>query len=120
MAMPDIDTLPPLEPPFEILELQPCTPVYLKVVDWKIGTMTISPRYPGAPPLKKIIAIRLYVDPATKKYFPPYYDITPSRLVHFLAGFLTGGLPKNMWLKIHRDVPGPSAHYEVTWVTAPP
>jgi len=115
----EIETLPTLSPPYEIFEFKPCTPAYFKITSWKIGKMTISPRYPGAPPLKTIVAIRLYVDPATKKYFPPYYDITPSRLVHYLASLLTKGVPKNMWLKIHRDVAGPAAHFEVAWVSLP-
>ena len=82
--------------------------------------MTITPRWPGAPPSKEIIAIRIYVDPATKPYYPPYYDITPSRLVHQLAGMLTKGIPEGMWLRIHRDVPGPKAHFSVSWVESPP
>lgn len=115
----DLTKLPKLPPPYEIYEFKPCQPAYFKVVDYRIGTMEISPRWPGAPPIKKIVAIRLYVDPSTKRYFPPYYDITPSRLVYFLAGFLARGIPKGMWLKIHRDVPGPAAHFEVAWVEMP-
>jgi len=115
----ELEKLELLPPPYEIYEFEPCTPAYFKVVDYKIGKMTIKPRWPGAPPSKTIIAIRLYVDPATKKYYPPYYDITPSRLVHQLAGMLTTGIPKEMWLKIHRDIPGPKAHFSVEWVARP-
>jgi len=115
----DLKKLPPLPPPYEIFEFKPCEPAYFKIVDYQIGTMEIVPRYPGAPERKKIVAIRIFVDPETKKYFPYYWDITPSRLVYFLADLLARGIPKGMWLKIHRDVPGPSAHFEVAWVSMP-
>jgi len=116
----EIEKLPELPPPYEIYEFQPCQPAYFKVVEFKIGRMTIQPRFPGAPPTKTIAAIRLYVDPKTKKFYPPWYDITPSRLVYQLAGMLTQGIPQGMWLRIHRDVPGPKAHFSVSWVQAPP
>jgi len=115
----NIKKLPELPGPYEIYEFEPGRPAYFKVVDYKIGRMTISPRWPGAPPLKEIEAIRLYVDPKTKEYYPPYWDITPRRLVYQLAGMLTKGIPKDMWLKIVRDIPGPKAHFSVSWVPAP-
>lgn len=115
----EVEKLPPLEPPYEIYEFEPCTPAYFKVTEFKIGRMTISPRFPGAPPTKVIEAIRLYVDPETKKYYPPWWDITPRRLVYQLAGMLVSGIPSNMWLKIHRDIPGPKAHFSVEWVERP-
>jgi len=116
----EISKLELLPPPYEIYEFEPCKAAYFKIVDYKIGRMTITPRFPGAPPSKEIIAIRIYVDPKTKPYYPPYWDLTPSRLVHQLAGMLTKGIPKDMWLRIHRDVPGPKAHFSVSWVESPP
>jgi len=116
----EIEKLKPLTPPYEIFEFVPCQPAYFKIVDFEIGRISIKPRWPGAPPTKEIIAIRLHVDPATKPYFPQYWDITPSRLVHQLAAMLVQGVPKNMWLKIHRDIPGPRAHFSVQWVERPP
>ena len=115
----DINKLPTLPPPYEIYQFEPCKPAYFKIVSWKIGKMEIHPRYPGAPAVKLIPVVRLYVDPATKKYFPPYWDITPKRLTYQLAGLLTRGIPENMWLKIHRTAPGPAAHFEVSWVPGP-
>ena len=115
----EIEKLPELPGPYEIFEFQPRTPAYFKVTDFKIGRMTISPRWPGAPPTKVVEAIRLYVDPATKKYYPPWWDITPRRLVYQLAGMLTQGIPSGMWLKIERDIPGPKAHFSVQWVSRP-
>jgi len=116
----EIEKLSELPPPYEIFEFVPCQPAYFKLTDFKIGKMTISPRFPGAPPTKTVAAIRLYVDPETKPYYPPYWDITPSRLVHQLAGMLATRLPRDMYLRIHRDIPGPKAHFSVSWVEAPP
>ena len=116
----EMEKLKPLPPPYEIFEFEPCTPAYFRIVSYEIGKIVIQPKYPGAPPQKEVVAIRLHVDPETKKYFPHYWDITPSRLVYQLIGLLTQGIPENMWLKIHRDVPGPKAHFSVEWVESPP
>jgi hypothetical protein len=115
----EIKKLRLLPPPYEIFEFEPCKPAYFKITDYEIGRMTIKPKWPGAPEFKEIVAVRLFVDPQTKPYYPPYWDITPSRLVYQLAGLLTTGIPKDMWLKIHRDIPGPKAHFSVSWVERP-
>ena len=114
--VPDPKTLQPLEPPYEILELVPGKPVKMRVLDWKMGQMTIVPRYPGAPPTKTVVAIRIFTDPASKPTFPYYWDITSSRLVYQLAPMLAQGLHEKMALEITRDAPGPRAHYQVRWV----
>ena len=111
-----LEELPWLEPPYEIFEFEPQKPATFVVTDYKIGKIRIHPRWPGAPPEKVVIAIRLYVDPKTKPTFPPYWDITPSRLVYQLAGMLVRGIPKGYALRITRDVPGPKAHFSVEWV----
>jgi hypothetical protein len=116
----EIEKLTPLTPPYEIFEFVPCQPAYFRIVSYEIGRITITPRWPGAPPRKEIVCVRLHVDPATKPYYPHYWDITPSRLVHQLAGMLTAGIPEDMWLRIHRDIPGPKAHFSVGWVERPP
>ena len=108
-----------LPPPYEIFEFVPCQPAFFKIVSWELGWITIKPRFPGAPPSKDVLALRLHVDPATKPYFPHYWDITSSRLVHQLAGMLTQGVPENMYLRVHRDIPGPKAHFSVGWVATP-
>lgn len=114
--VPPVEELPPLEPPYEILELTPGRPVRMRVLDWKMGRMTIVPRYPGAPPQKTIVAIRIYTDEASKPTFPHYWDITSSRLVYQLAPMLRRPLPEKAAIEITRDIPGPRAHYAVRWV----
>jgi len=116
----NLEELKVLPPPYEIFEFVPCQPAYFKIVDFEFGKVIIHPRWPGAPPVKEVIAVRLHVDPVTKPFFPHYWDITPSRLVYQLAGMLVHGIPEGMWLRIHRDVPGPKAHFSVSWVEKPP
>ncbi len=115
----EIEKLKTLPPPYEIFEFKPCEPAYFKIIDYEIGKITITPKWPGAPPSKTIVAIRLHVDPKTKPLFPHYWDITPSRLVYQLAGMLIRGIPEDKWLRVHRDVPGPKAHFSVAWVEKP-
>ncbi|MCD6148255.1 hypothetical protein J7J18_02665 [bacterium] len=115
----EIEKLKELPPPYEIYEFEPCKPAYFKIVGYEIGKIRIQPKWPGAPPEKWVVAIRLHVDPETKPYFPHYWDITPSRLVYQLIGMLTREIPEGMWLKVHRDVPGPKAHFSVQWVERP-
>jgi len=114
--VPPVDQLEPLDPPYEIVDFEPGRPYIFKIIDWKIGRITIVPRYPGAPPTKTIAAIRLYAAPGGKETFPPYWDITPSRLVYQLAVILTQGIPEGMALEVVRDEPGPKAHFQVRWV----
>jgi len=116
----DIEKIKTLTPPYEIFEFVPCQPAYFKIQDYEIGKVVIHPRWAGAPPSKEVIAVRLHVDPSTKPYYPHYWDITPSRLVHQLAGMLIAKIPEGMWLRIHRDIPGPRAHFSVGWVEKPP
>jgi len=111
-----VEELTELPPPYEIWEFVPCEPTRFKVVAWELGRITIVPRWPGAPPEKVVAAIRLHVDPETKPYFPHYWDVTPARLVHQLAPLLAAGIPPHYWLEIHRDIPGPKAHFSVRWV----
>jgi len=111
----DFEAVPWLEPPYEIFEFRPCEWAAFHVTAYKIGKMNIAPRWPGAPSTKTVLAIRLFVKPETKPAYPYYWDITPSRLVAQLSAMLTRGIPPNMYLRIHRDVAGPKAHFTVEW-----
>jgi len=111
----NLEAVPWLEPPYEIFEFRPCEWAAFHVTAYKIGKMNIAPRWPGAPTSKLILAIRLFVDPKTKPAYPHYYDITPSRLVNQLSAMLTAGIPPGMYLRIHRDVAGPKAHFSIEW-----
>lgn len=112
----DVSRLEALEPPYEIYEFPPAVPVRFVITTYKIGKMKIQPRFPGSPAEKEIEAIRLFVNPVTKPYFPPYYDLTPRRVVHQLAGMLVQGIPPGAQLEITRDIAGPQAHFSIRWV----
>jgi hypothetical protein len=112
----DLERLEELDPPYEILELAPKTPVVLEITSFKIGKMKISPRFPFAPPEKEVAAIRVYLTEKSKPTFPHYYDITASRLVAQLAPILAAGQWKAFNLQIERDIPGPKAHFSVSLV----
>ena len=111
-----IEEMRELTAPYEILELEPCKSVRLRVVRFELGKIRISPRWPGAPAEKEVVGCRVHIDPGTKPAFPFYFDLTPSRLVHQLAALAVAPTPAGMELEIHRDVPGPKAHYSVRWV----
>jgi hypothetical protein len=72
--------LRPLQGPYEILELRDRESVRLRVVSWEQGTITIHPRYPGAPAEKEIAALRVHLAAGTKPYPPLYWDITSKTL----------------------------------------
>jgi len=67
--------------PYEILDLPDGGSVDIHPVSFEMGTMTISPRYPGAPASKEIIALRIHVREGTKSYPPMYYDVTSQTLI---------------------------------------
>jgi len=113
--LPSPDELPWLPRPWEILETKPCEPVRLKVVRYEFGKIVIRPRYVGAPPEKVVVACRIHTTPEYKPVWPHYWDITPQRLVGALYTLLRAGIPPGMVLVIHRDMPGPAAHWSVRW-----
>jgi len=117
--LPRIEDLEELSPPYEILETIPCKTYRIKVTGYEIGKITIKPRWVGAPPSKTVVCIRLYTTTEYKPTWPPYWDITPARLVSQLYALLKEGIPENMVLEIHRDVAGPKAHFSVRWVPVP-
>jgi hypothetical protein len=110
------ETLPFLDPPFEILEFEPGKAYEFTVAAFKIGRLKIKPRWPGAPEEKEVIAIRIFVPKEEKPQFPHYWDITPSRLVTQLAAMLIAEFPRQRRIRVLRDIAGPKAHFSVQWV----
>jgi len=85
---PPFEELPEIPPPYEILQLADRQSITIRPIRWELGWMIIHPRYPMAPPEKKVYVIRLHVDPRVKPLFPYYYDITPRTLVAQLLPIL--------------------------------
>lgn len=67
--------------PYELLDLPDRGEVTLDVTSWERGSMTIKPRYAGAPAEKIIPVLRVHVTAETKAYPPHYYDITSKTLI---------------------------------------
>jgi len=98
--------------PFEILELADGETIFLKPVEYEFGEVIIHPRYPGAPPEKKILALRIHVDPATKPFFPYYHDLTSRRLVAGIVPVLDEAIGRGVWLRITKFGVAPRAWFE--------
>jgi len=81
-------SLPELPGPYEVFDIAADETRCFHVVRYEIGTVTIHPRYPGAPALKQVEAIRVYVRPDEKDYLPYYWDITQKHLVAALKPML--------------------------------
>jgi len=110
---PEFETLPILPPPYEIFEFSPCEETIWHIVAYEVGRMTIKPRWPGAPPQKEIVAIRLTMHEEFKEVPPPYWDLCPGRLVWSLIPLLQAGEHLKNYILIHRTVPGPKAHFSI-------
>jgi hypothetical protein len=72
--------LRPLVGPYELLDLPDRGSVRLRIVSWEQGSMTISPRYEGAPSEKVVPVLRVHLAAGVKPYAPYYYDITSKTL----------------------------------------
>ena len=70
-----------LEQPYEVLELPDKESVTLAIHGYVEGDMDIKPRYPGAPEIKRIHALRLHVVPTYKTIGPPFWDVTSQTLI---------------------------------------
>jgi len=102
-----------LPPPWEILELEPCKPIRIRVLRYEFGIIAIKPRWPGAPPEKIVKAVRLHVDPKYKPYWPHYWDVTPRRLAYQLAEIVKRPDISDFELVIHKVGEPPKAWFEV-------
>ena len=101
-----------LESPYEILELMDGESIFLKALRYEFGEVVIHPRFPGAPAEKPILALRVHVDPATKPYFPFYFDLTSRRLVAGVAPVMDRVIAEGVWLRITKHGQAPKAWFE--------
>ena len=79
-----------LPSPFEILELADGQSIELKITKWELGETVIHPRWPGAPPERRINCLRVHVPEKFKRLFPHYWDITSKTLIAQLLPYLEG------------------------------
>jgi len=112
MAIPEVVEW--LRPPFEILELADGESVTIRVREWELGRMVIVPRWPGAPPEKEVVGLRMHLFPGYKAYFPYYYDVTARRLVAQLVTILTRPDFRDYEITITKRGVAPKAWFEVS------
>lgn len=78
-----------MQGPYEILELASGQSVSLQPISYERGTITIHPRWEGAPAEKEIGALRLHLREGTKPYPPMYFDVTSKTLIAQLLPLLS-------------------------------
>jgi len=102
--------------PFEILEMRDGEVREFTVLRWEEGTLTIRPRYPGAPALKVVTGMRLFVPREDKPLGAPYWDVTSGTLrVQLKSIFET--VPGPPWrLRIRKVGEAPKARFEATYL----
>jgi len=101
-----------LKGPYEILELGDGETIWIRPVSFEYGRLVIHPRWPGAPPEKEILAMRIHVDPESKPYFPYYFDVTSKRLVSGLGPVMEKVIGMGAWLVITKHGVAPKAWFE--------
>jgi len=104
--------LKPLPGPYEILESLNREEVYLRVLDWEWGWVDIRPRWPGAPEVKRVAALRIHVGPGGKPFFPWYFDLTSRRLTAGVAPVLAEVRARKAYLRIKKYGERPKAWFE--------
>jgi len=113
-----LESLPEIEPPVEILEIQTGETKRLRVVRFERGKTTIHPRWLGAPESRIVEALRLHLEPGSKATWPPYYDATAKTLVPQLLAIFRTATPG--WRVLVIDVGkvglGPAARFPVSLV----
>jgi len=83
-----VEELRVLPGPYEIMDLRDRESVRLRIVSYEQGSITIHPRYEGAPPEKEIPVLRVHLAPGVKAFPPNYYDITSKTLIAQLLPLL--------------------------------
>jgi len=81
-----IEQLEVLPQPYEILELGDGESITLKITSWKLGKITIQPKYLRAP--KEVRTLRVWVPEGYKTFEPRYFDITSQTLIYQLLPHL--------------------------------
>jgi len=77
----EIDAFPPLPHPANVLELVPGEEIQFRFTRREVYRFDIAPRWPGAPPLKRVIALRCWLHPEYYYRGLPWVDFTAGRLV---------------------------------------
>ena len=85
----DVEQLPPMPEPFELLELHDGQVFDLRAESWELGKALIHPR--DGRPAKTVPVLRVHVPAADKATLPAYWDLTSKHLIAALVGHLDAG-----------------------------
>lgn len=83
----EIEGLPTVSGPYEILELADGQTLELEVEEWKVGKMLLTPKSTGVEKVIKVL--RVWVPKEKKDFFPYYWDITSQTLIAQLEPHLS-------------------------------
>jgi len=109
----DIERLPLLPAPVETFDLAQDESKVIRVERWELFKHLITPRWPGAPPEKLTLALRVWMVPGYEGPRAPYWDIHQSHLIAILVPILQRPNYRDLELTIiKRDRP-PRAFFEV-------
>jgi len=124
-----------LEPPFAPFDIPPSVTVRITPIRYELGRMIIKPLYPGAPPEKEVVVLRIWVDllekieqlikigelppgilpipPEVELAIPPYWDIAQRRLYPALLRILEAPPYIKYALDIHKIGTPPKAFFSI-------
>jgi len=111
----DIARLPVLPEPVEAFELMPDEHIRFKIERFELFQHTIVPRYPGAPPEKTVMVLRVWVREGYRSPRAPYWDIHQGHLVSPLIPILQKPDIRTKWINIVKRGLPPKAYFEY-WV----
>ena len=106
--------MPELAKPYEIYEWQDGETREFTIERYEQGELEIQPRDGRAS--KVVPVLRIYVPAAEKPTFPPYWDLTSTRLVAQLVSVLGVHRGARRRVKVTAIGTAPRTHYSVTSV----
>jgi len=109
----DIKKLPSLPEPVETFDLTTDEKAILRVTKWGLYSHLIHPTWPGAPPEKLVIALRVWMAPGYEGPRAPYWDIHQGHLISILYPFLQREDFRDFELEIVKRGAPPKAYFEV-------
>lgn len=112
----DLMRFPPLPHPTNVLELKDGEEIELRFTRRELYRTEISPRFPGAPPIKRIIALRGWLHPDYKYRGLPFVDITATKLVSQVVPFFDIVNFDKAILKIKKIGEPPKAEFSVGYI----
>jgi len=109
----DIERLPVLPAPVETFDLAAEERKVIRVARWELFKHLITPRWPGAPPEKLTLALRVWMVPGYEGPRAPYWDIHQGHLISLLVPILQRPDYSDLEIEIIKHGTPPTAYFEV-------